>query len=50
MVATSTAGVDFHLPPALNAMANGGFEEASALEDWDDLPPGNTLPALSAEA
>ena len=50
LVATSMAGMDFHLPPALNAVANGGFEGASALEDWDDHPPGKTLPALSDEA
>jgi hypothetical protein len=50
LVATTTAGVDFHLPPALNAVTNGGFEGASALEDWDDHPPGKTAPILSDEA
>ncbi|MFQ6058515.1 MAG: carboxypeptidase regulatory-like domain-containing protein [Anaerolineae bacterium] len=50
LVATNTAGVDFNLPPATNAVVNGGFEGPLALEDWDDHPSGKTPPVLSQEA
>ncbi len=46
-VATDTAGVDFRLPPIVNAVQGGSFESDADLARWT-YQPGKTSPLLDA--